>query len=141
MAAAYSQLRGLHNRGFGVRAVYQDRVAIAISRRGVNAEPKQAWLDLLPGREVKRAERIDARRPDFSTLLGDLSTQDSDARVCIEADLRQLVELFGIVADANFVGARLVVTGHSTCPKFHTDRVGVRLIAKWIGPGSEWLEH
>ncbi|UTH76828.1 DUF1826 domain-containing protein [Chromobacterium sp. IIBBL 290-4] len=37
------------------------------------------------------------------------------------------------------VGARLEVLRQAMCPRFHADRVGLRLLCCYQGPGTEWL--
>ena len=55
-------------------------------------------------------------------------------------DVARLVELFATLTDAQGVGIRLEATARQTCPKWHTDRVGLRLMTTYTGPGTEWLD-
>jgi hypothetical protein len=43
--------------------------------------------------------------------------------------------------DADQVGFRLLSLSHPMCPGFHVDRVNLRLVYTYAGPGTEWLEH
>jgi hypothetical protein len=50
--------------------------------------------------------------------------------------LQQIVcELLGCAA----VGLRLARVGHAMCPGWHVDRVGIRLVCTYQGPGTQWL--
>ena len=50
--------------------------------------------------------------------------------------LREVVcELHGCAA----AGLRLARIGRAICPGWHVDRVGVRLVCTYQGPGTQWL--
>jgi len=36
-------------------------------------------------------------------------------------------------------GTRITTLDRAMCPRFHVDRVPVRLIVTWGGPGTQWL--
>ncbi len=46
-------------------------------------------------------------------------------------------ELFGVTA----AGVRITTLDRAMCPRFHVDRVPVRLIVTWGGPGTQWLDN
>jgi hypothetical protein len=55
----------------------------------------------------------------------------------------ELVFLTGLYTDligCPAVGLRIEVLEQPMCPRFHVDRVGVRLLCTWRGPGTEWLD-
>jgi len=54
-------------------------------------------------------------------------------------DVAMLVELFEDLVGARHVGLRLRTLDHSMCPRFHIDRVPLRLLCTYAGPGTEWL--
>ena len=73
----------------------------------------QPKLDALPG------------GPGRASLMEDLSL------------LREVVcELLGCAA----VGLRLARIGRAMCPGWHVDRVGIRLVCTYQGPGTQWLD-
>jgi hypothetical protein len=55
-------------------------------------------------------------------------------------DVALLVELVAVLADAREVGVRLVTLTRRMCPRFHVDRVGLRVTCAYQGPGTEWLD-
>lgn len=62
--------------------------------------------------------------PGRSSLIEDLSL------------VREVVcELLGCAA----IGLRLVQVGRAMCPDWHVDRVGIRLVCTYQGPGTQWL--
>jgi hypothetical protein len=55
----------------------------------------------------------------------------------------ELVFLTGLYTDligCPAVGLRIEVLDQAMCPRFHVDRVGVRLLCTWRGHGTEWLD-
>jgi len=54
--------------------------------------------------------------------------------------LASWVARFGQLSDAATVKLRMTHSRHPTCPRFHTDAVGMRLIATLLGPGTQWLD-
>lgn len=56
-------------------------------------------------------------------------------------DISALIELYGLLVDTNRVGVRLLSLNKAMCPGFHVDRVSIRLICTYDGPGTEWLEN
>lgn len=58
----------------------------------------------------------------------------------LATELGGLVDLFSTLADTDTVGIRLLLTSTQPCPRFHSDRVSLRMICTWAGPGTEWLE-
>lgn len=57
------------------------------------------------------------------------------------ADVGYLVSLFACLLDARAVGVRLRTLDKAMCPRWHVDKVPVRLISSYAGPGSEWLSE
>lgn len=85
----------------------------------------------------ERAQRVLAEEPQLAVL------QDfpQAGRTCLENELRFLIDLFATLSDSRWVGVRLSISHQQSCPRFHVDKVGLRLICTWQGPGTEWLEH
>ncbi|WP_339650627.1 DUF1826 domain-containing protein [Halopseudomonas pelagia] len=57
------------------------------------------------------------------------------------ADIAYLVSLFACLLDARTVGVRLRTLDKAMCPRWHVDKVPVRLVTSYAGPGSEWLSE
>jgi Protein of unknown function (DUF1826) len=54
-------------------------------------------------------------------------------RVRWATELLCLIDLFAALSDTQRVGVRMVATPRCTCPRFHTDAVGLRLLCTWQG--------
>jgi hypothetical protein len=61
-------------------------------------------------------------------------------RAALAADIALLAEILGELLDATTIGFRLEVLGKAMCPRLHVDRVGIRLLCAYRGPGTEWVE-
>lgn len=61
-------------------------------------------------------------------------------REALADDLVLLAEMLGELLDATTIGLRLEVIHQAMCPRFHIDRVGIRLLCTYRGTGTQWLE-
>lgn len=57
------------------------------------------------------------------------------------ADVSWLVSAFACLLGAKRIGVRLRLLDKAMCPRFHVDRVPVRLITTYAGVGSQWLRE
>lgn len=118
--------------------IFDAHVTVA-AWRAAPREPLVAWLDRhLRHEEIVALERVDAAAPDFGALL-DAVAPAVDAEA-LRVFLAEVVDVYAILADADRIGLRFCVTRGQPCPRFHVDRVGLRLICTLRGPGTEWLD-
>jgi hypothetical protein len=61
-------------------------------------------------------------------------------RDALAVDLALLAEMLGELLDAPTIGLRLEVVRQAMCPRLHVDRVGIRMLCTYRGPGTEWVE-
>jgi len=54
-------------------------------------------------------------------------------------DIGELVEVFSQLFGVQRVGLRVMTLSGPMCPRFHVDRIPVRLLTTYAGPGTEWL--
>ena len=85
----------------------------------------------------ERRVRIDVASPQFEELLTGFKADVGRVRWVTE--LSALVDLFATLTDSRTVGLRVTATDRATCPRFHSDQVGLRLLCSWLGEGTEWL--
>jgi hypothetical protein len=55
------------------------------------------------------------------------------------SDVEYLVGLFRDLFETEGLGLRLRTLDKAMCPRFHTDKVPVRMVCTYGGPGTEWL--
>jgi len=119
--------------------IYRDGVNLCVWRRGVDTR-LSAWLTRLAGeRDLEVIARLSSDDLDLRGRLAGLP-----AGAMFEAwleDLNFLLRLYTDLLGAEAVGVRLKTLSSDMCPRFHVDRVGVRLLCTYAGPATEWLEN
>lgn len=119
----------------GLTRIFAPEIRIAQWRRPVDTVIAE-WLDA----------HADNLGSGFRQTLATGTTPDlgrlpaGAGRNALAADLGLLAEMFGELLDAPTIGLRLEVIGKAMCPRLHVDRVGIRLLCTYRGPGSEWVE-
>ena len=72
-------------------------------------------------------------RPDLSRFPA------GAGRDALADDLTLLGEMLGELLAPESIGLRLEVVRQAMCPRLHVDRVGIRMLCTYRGPGSEWV--
>lgn len=57
------------------------------------------------------------------------------------ADANEVIDMYRCLFEPDAVGLRLHVLKGTMCPRFHVDRVPVRLLCTYQGVGTEWLQE
>lgn len=119
----------------GLTRIFDPEIQLAQWRRP--AEPVIAdWLsthasDLGSG---LRQTLTPGEQPDLNRL------PPGDGRDALAADIVLLADMLAELLDATNIGYRIEVVGKAMCPRLHVDRVGIRLLCTYRGPGTEWVE-
>lgn len=130
-------------------SIYQDKTNTAIWSRQLHQKvafysrqlcESQTRFELRVSSDIQTLPRLLARQlPSFegenkhAELLGAQQAFADD--VCLLADMYS--ELF----ELSHVGVRLAVLTKAMCPKFHVDRVPVRLVSTYVGACTEYLDN
>ena len=61
------------------------------------------------------------------------------ARKVLTADLEMLGELLCDLVGSPSFGLRVAHVSHAMCPGWHIDKVTMRIVCTYSGPGTEWL--
>ncbi len=64
---------------------------------------------------------------------------EGSGRSALLADMILLAEVMAELLDCPAVGLRLEVLDKPMCPRFHVDRVGIRMLCTYRGAGTEYL--
>ena len=88
----------------------------------------RAFLEQNPRGELKRVTL-----PEAIALDKDLATVPPALR----GDIGVWVELLATITGAGRVGVRLVCLSSAMCPRFHADKVTLRLVTTYVGLGTE----
>lgn len=122
--------------------VLRDGVNLAVWERTL--EPAVAgFVAALLARGVPLAESLSVElpgaeaEPELHGLAGEFS--DLPGHGAFVADVAWLLRAYACLLDARRVGLRLRVLDQAMCPRFHVDRVPLRLVTTYAGPGSQWL--
>lgn len=83
--------------------------------------------------------KVDLQQPDLESYFKHLS--DSVGREAFIDDLNFICQLYGDLLETDRAGLRLAYLDSTMCPKFHVDRVGVRLLCTYYGQATEWLSN
>lgn len=59
----------------------------------------------------------------------------------IHTDLQQAVQHISSLRQVDHVRAKLECITHQSCPQFHADTVGVRMLCTYTGPGTWYIEN
>lgn len=123
----------------GLSAIYTPGVRVVAWRRDL-PEPLTPFAAGLARRRpsFERACAVYAGQPLAAAL--DLPGELSEGRAALVADVQQLTQIFADLTGDHQLGLRLRALEGTMCPKWHVDRLRVRLICTYVGPGTEWLE-
>lgn len=119
----------------GLTRIFDPEIQISQWRRP--ADPRIAgWLDANLGALGGgfRQTLAPGEAPDMGHLPA------GPGRDALADDLRLLAEMLGELLDAPAVGLRLEVVRGAMCPRLHVDRVGIRMLCTYRGPGTEWVD-
>lgn len=129
----------------GLARIYDEEVNVAVWQRHLEPEIQRYLAALMrspttfsfrcSGAPAELLRQVQATFP---------AAVFTDADSCISAaafyaDVSQILDMFSCLFDAQVMGLRVDTLDRAMCPRFHTDKVIVRLITTYSGPGTEWL--
>jgi Protein of unknown function (DUF1826) len=121
--------------------LFEEEVQLCIWKRASD-EILGAYLDraVCPGGWERRME-VSIAEPSLAEAVQGLLAgfEGGLGRVRLTTELLSLIDLFATLSDSQRVGVRMVATERRTCPRFHADAVGLRLLCTWVGEGTEWV--
>ncbi|MGE8328036.1 DUF1826 domain-containing protein [Pseudomonas urmiensis] len=123
--------------------ILQDGVNLAAWQRRLPAQVEDfstVLLSLDPLLADERVLDVDERHP--PQLPGLLpGAADLHGYESFVADVAWLVAAYTCLLGARRIGLRLRVLEGAMCPRFHVDKVPLRLLTTYTGAGSEWLKE
>lgn len=115
--------------------IYEPEVNLCILERDIDPAVQHFTHTLLARRESLEIEQpIQGERFRMPGFLADLPHSAAWTN-----DVNHLLDLFRDLFAADRVGFRAHILDKAMCPRFHVDRVPVRLICTYGGWGTEWL--
>lgn len=113
--------------------IMQDPVRVALWDRPSPVEPAVVALACRQRLAIRSWLSMDTLEPTLQELLPDAAYGPLREDLALLADMTTC--LFGV----DGVGVRVTALTKPMCPRFHVDRIPVRLLCTYGGPGSEWL--
>ncbi len=118
--------------------IYEDKVNLCLIERHLPAAIEQfVYRALHNVGSVEISQPVDPLNFDFDTLWPRASELPGYKDWL--ADIAMLVSAFCELFERREVGLRLNTLDKAMCPRFHVDRVPVRMICSYGGIGTEWL--
>lgn len=118
-------------------AIFEESLNVCVLRRDTALAVERFVRSVLCAADRERTLRIGSEQIDAEALL-EGQAEHPDAPAFVE-DVRFLAQVYEDLTGAEELGLRLVSSHQPLCPRFHVDRVGVRLICTYSGPGTEFL--
>ncbi|MFO0690098.1 MAG: DUF1826 domain-containing protein [Myxococcota bacterium] len=97
-----------------------------------------ASVPIESGRGAAARSRTGDPRSLFPELDGIAQLDGSPFVGALRRDVLELCRRFAHLAGLESVHVSLEVFDHDACRKWHADRVGMRLLVTYAGPGTEW---
>jgi hypothetical protein len=117
--------------------IFDDGIALCIWNRVPDDILSAYLLRSVSTGTWERMACVDACEPHLEELV--CGFEEGVGKIRLTTELTGLVDLFTTLTDARSVGIRMTATRRRECPRFHVDRVGLRLLCTWMGEGTEWL--
>ena len=122
----------------GLASVLRSEINLAIWQRQLS-ERLTGYATYLQGSQWQQ-QRVLIAANDIPKYFSD-KRPSAEGKACFIADVALLADMYSFLFDVEEVGIRLAKLTTAMCPKFHTDKLGCRLITTYAGIGSEWLRN
>jgi len=119
--------------------IYDPDVNLCVARRRITPGISRFVSHLLlSARHLEKELIFGSETPAVEKLLPENLQALPDAEAWL-VDVEFLIGIFRDLFDSTNFGLRLRTLDKAMCPRFHVDRVPVRMICTYEGPGTEWL--
>lgn len=120
-------------------SIYEPEVNLAVWEGGLD------WSARLGAETLCRSRPgfTSNSRGHYDTAIADLQRRwpsDPALAPLLEA-IATCARLFDELFEPPEIGLRVATLDRAMCPRFHVDRIPVRMIATFCGPGTEWLPN
>ncbi len=123
----------------GLTAIFDKHVNVCVWERPEDAA-LASWLrEVCATRDLSSVREAAVGDTELGGLLLPLPEGPGLAR--FREEVAGLVELYADLFDAERVGLRLNVLEAPMCPRFHVDKVGVRLLCTYVGAGTDYVDE
>ena len=120
--------------------IYDEGVNLSVLKRPLSPEIRTfVNQTVLTDRPLSICQSITGPEA-LPSLLPEHLRETPGARPWLE-DMMMLADAWFCLFDTTAAGVRLTTLKKAMCPRFHADRVMVRLLTTYGGPGTEWLPN
>ncbi|WP_299197620.1 DUF1826 domain-containing protein [uncultured Amphritea sp.] len=119
--------------------IYQEQINLVVLQRMLATDVSdycQMLVESKPGLNFRSVLTPEKAVASLRSSLPDLQNQSA-----FIDDIVLLLEMYSCLFELDEVGVRLQVLDRAMCPRFHTDKLGCRLVSTFLGPGTEWLHN
>ena len=119
--------------------IYQKQINLVVLQRSLAADVSdysQMLVESKPGLNFRSVLTPEKAAESLRSSLPDLHN-----RSAFIDDVVLLLEMYSCLFELDEVGVRLQVLDRAMCPRFHTDKLGCRLVSTYLGQGTEWLHN
>jgi hypothetical protein len=124
-----------------LRAIHHPRTALAIWQRAM-PPALAAWIDALPPHQLPSL-CLECKADQASLFLAEafaaVGVAAGEPRAILVTDMVEQIGRFAAISAGRLVQVRVEPVSDNACSKFHVDRVTVRLLITYRGPGTEWM--
>lgn len=123
----------------GLTAIFEKHVNICVWERPEDAA-LASWLrEVCATRDFSSVREAEVGDTALGGLL--LPLPEGSGQERLREEVAGLVELYADLFGAERVGLRLNVLEAPMCPRFHVDKVGVRLLCTYVGAGTDYVDE
>lgn len=120
--------------------IFRDEVNMAIWNRSLPPQIKRFAAELTAW-EGQLERFVSLSEGDSAALALPQWALAIDGASAWIADADEVIDMYRCLFEPDAVGLRLHVLRGTMCPRFHVDRVPVRLLCTYQGVGTEWLQE
>lgn len=122
----------------GLAEVLREGVAVAICPRAL--DPALLEVAASFARSATMSVRRTLAPADPASVLACVGeVPPGELRDALAADIELLGTLYATLTRRRHLHFELAVVSDASCPKFHSDAIGLRLLCTYAGPGTEWV--
>jgi hypothetical protein len=120
-------------------SIYEEQVNLVIVQRSLPDEIALYCQELVNNKPHFNLRSVINHKTALASLKSSLP--DLAGQSVFLDDLVLLVEMYSCLFELDEIGLRLQVLDRAMCPRFHTDKLGCRLVTTYHGQGTEWLRN
>ena len=118
--------------------IYEDTITISVLQRALPAVLEGSAQAQCHSERLWSFQWLGPANTDMKQALLRSLPAAEQATALID-DVLLLTEAMGMLFDTDSLGVRLRLMNAAMCPRFHCDKLPVRMVTTYVGAGSEWL--